>query len=672
MRNVAGRAFLRRVPRDGLAIAGVIGVVLLGARALPLTGEAAEWAPYLLLGVALPLGVIAQARVAAPRLAGAMAVIGALAALGYVGWSGHWLAVPAGAAQVLLAAAVTRRRPAAGELVVAVFAWAAVSTLTRSIGQEIGTLGELVAASRPAALALDAALATWLTISVTAGRRARADGGTFRHRAGLVASLCLVALESFRVDYLFDVMSTHHWGAFVTPAEAVRQGGWLLWDTPAMYGPGATLAIAAIPTDVWDAFFWLNVLACFVSATLLLASLRACMDGVLALALTLCAVLWLPGAHHGMGDGGVLLTPNAGPFRFVWCQALLFIAARKPLGTGMLLGTCLLWLVGCLWSFESAIYCSAAWLPAYLLLVWQRPARTRLAYLAVPPLLIAGAAAGTVAYYVRRLGHGPDWYGYVETAFGVTGGATALDIEPWGPVAVLVLVVWMTASTAVRTTATMRSPADSAPIWAALALGWAIASYFVGRSHPIAVTNLLPTLLLVLAVALREPAMDAAARMGCVVLFSAVLLIAVHDPSTWAPHGPITQRWALRVTPRRLTLNAAQLELMDQAGIRRGSAIAYLDANPLPAWPSDTTLTPDRIWVSTLPIGLMGQMGYERRSLYVERFVQRRRLEGWLIERTSWTPNPRWLSEPIARTHRAERTVTVAGWRATYYEFVGK
>jgi len=167
--------------------------------------------------------------------------------------------------------------------------------------------------------------------------------------------------------------------------------------------------------------------------------------------------------------------------------------------------------------------------------------------------------------------------------------------------------------------------------------------------------------------------MDAAARMGCAVLFAAVLLFAVHDPSAWAPHGPVPRRWALRVTPLRLTLNDSQLALMEQAGIRPGSAIAYYDASVLPAWPADTKpAPPDRVWLPTMPLGLVEQISADRRSLYVERFVQRQRRGGWLIKPVSWAQDPPWLMDPLARTHRAERTVTAAGRQATYYEFVAK
>jgi hypothetical protein len=73
-----------------------------------------------------------------------------------------------------------------------------------------------------------------------------------------------------------------------------------------------------------------------------------------------------------------------------------------------------------------------------------------------------------------------------------------------------------------------------------------------------------------------------------------------------------------------------------------------------------------------MPLGLVEQIRTDRRSLYVERFVQRQRRGGWLIKPVSWVQDPPWLTDPLARTHRAERTVTAAGQQATYYEFVAK
>src|SRR5262249_21237705 len=146
-----------------------------------------------------------------------------------------------------------------------------------------------------------------------------------------IVAFGVFGLESLRVDYLFDFWSFYHWGVFTGPADTVRQGGWLLWDVPATYGFLSTLAIAGVPTaSVWDGFFLLNSAACFAAMAVLFLFLRARLDPLAAAVVSLAAVVWLPGHTAG---GGVLATPNAGAFRFVWCQLLLGLAVigtRRP------------------------------------------------------------------------------------------------------------------------------------------------------------------------------------------------------------------------------------------------------------------------------------------------------------------------------------------------------
>jgi hypothetical protein len=444
-----------------------------------------------------------------------------------------------------------------------------------------------------------------------------------------------------------------------------------------MYGLASMLAIALMPAaSVWDGFFWLNALACTVSALLLFSLLRERVHAPLALLLTLAAVLWLPGFGAELPDGGgVLVTPSAGPFRFLWCQILLVMAARRPSRPAALIAGCLVWLVACLWSSESAVYASAAWLPAYALLTWEKDARLK--WWALPPLLAVSAMAVVFAYYSLRLGHGPDWYGFVETALGFRGGVQSLPIDPWGPAAALVLVLWASAAGALRAVATAARPADAAPVVAALLVLWATGSYFVGRSHSLLVTDLMPTLLFVGLVVLRGAPSSIVVRPVVVALCTAVLLLTVYEPSTWKTRGPLSRRWALHVDRHRPTLEPPLRALFAEAGIQPGAAIAFIDLNVMPAWSRGSRPpSADRLWLPVQPMAGLVAVGVERRMLYVERFVARTRTGGWLVQhedpaRLETLADTTWLAQALAKTHRPMRTVVHGAWRATYYGFAG-
>lgn len=669
--------------RDAFAMAGALALTIaLGHVLLPFAGESYEWAQHLLLGVAAPPAIWLLGRARAPRaLRWTLAGIGIAALLGYVAGAGRWIAFPLGAVQVALSALVVGERPRLGDLLAAGVAWGAFASLGRAGRPDLFAryLGQWQGA--PAAIK---AVAGSCIVASLALRRARRNERRTWSRLVTPVALALLALESLRVDDLFDFGSVHHWGVFVAPAEAVRQGGWLLWDVPATYGPLSTLTIAAMPTaSTWDGFFLLNAAACFVSTALLFTLLRQEMHAALALLLALCGALWLPGAQHGPFDTGVLITPNAGPFRFVWCQVLLVIAASRPRDARTWIAGCVLWLVGCLWSFESAVYCSFTWLPAYLLLVWSSAPAARWRWAALPPALAATALLLVEVYYRARLGHGPDWYAYVEASLGVRGGILALPIAPWGPVAVLLLLWWAAAAATSRVLAGASTPSALASACAALGFLWATSSYFVGRSHVIIVTDLLPSLLLA-ALVVRRELRACAARDGTAVetalatMFVAVLLLALQDPGGWIPKGPIGQRWGVAVDHRRPTLDPEQLALMRAIGVGPGSAIAFVDVNVMPAWPPEAgTSRPDRVWLPIQPLAELDPVSDERRALYVRRFVERAGTDGWLIGRAAMLPGfvqrgAPWLFETLARTYRAAQTVTVGPWQAMRYERIDR
>src|SRR5262249_39452246 len=178
-------------------------------------------------------------------------------------------------------------------------------------------------------------------------------------------------------------------------------------------------------------------------------------------------------------------------------------------------------------SSESATYCTAAWLPAFGVLLWRRarvhlgPAGRRvlwvLRWLCLPPILLSTAAAVVGIYYHTALGHGPDWGAFLEYALAFRSGFYALPIDPDG-------LVWLllAALAAFATLCVYALRRDVGPGVLGLAVGvwgafWASASYFVSRSHENNATNLSCTLGLGAALALwavgRRPACDASPRL---------------------------------------------------------------------------------------------------------------------------------------------------------------
>ena len=122
------------------------------------------------------------------------------------------------------------------------------------------------------------------------------------------------------------------------------------------------------------------------------------------------------------------------------------------------LGT-IAWLVGTLWSFESALYCAGIWLPAYCYIILERTilpicrnhtktVQSKAAlWLLLPSALLIVAIGAIIVFYRSQLGHPPDWFMFVEYSLAFRDGFGALPIDPAGGVWILVLVFSMLSTT---------------------------------------------------------------------------------------------------------------------------------------------------------------------------------------------------------------------------------
>ena len=374
------------------------------------------------------------------------------------------------------------------------------------------------------------------------------------------------------------------------------------------------------------------------------------MHFAVALAVVLACMLWLPGWD------GALVTPSAGPMRFVWCQLLLIVLwayerARRP--RLLTLGTAL-WVVGCLWSAESAVYCSMAWLPAYVWLAWRGEVRAWTA-----PGALAVVVGGIVAWYLLVLGHPPDPRAFTEyvVAFGRFYSAT---IGADGPVWILVLVLglcgtvlWFAAS----------------PLTLALTgATWALASYYVGNCNDVTVTNLLGVLVIVLAilgdVALRQPAehWSTVVRLGVGSLLAVALATDLLARRWLNPAALSASSYLAPVSHKRSWVDERLIALLRDAGMRDGDPVAFLfllDPGQGLDW---TPWLPFGSLVSLMPIYPSRQAEYVARRL-----ARAEPPVAWMVEQLRDGP-PSHLREAVAARYRAADVLERAEWRVTRFE----
>ena len=533
-------------------------------------------------------------------------------------------------------------------------------------------------------------------------------------RMGNLLAIAILGLASLRADSLGGTATMHplhepgmtafhHWGAIVGPAELVRRGGWLLWDVPSQYGFLSALAIAAMPLkSVWQSFYALNSILMFLSGCFVFTMYRSLRTGptnlVFSLAVALAAVFMVPGWPYPLRPTGPYVTPAVGAYRFIWCYALLAVLVweyrshprsgnhRRPLVLGSVT-----WLLGSLWSCESAAYCTAIWLPSYAVMLWRRAlvfdpegtrwgarARMMATWLSLPLTLLLSAWAAITAFYAARLGHGPDWRAFVDHA--LAAKFFSLPIDPYGNVLVQLLVFAALTTLAVTFARTSRTLGALALIGGAWGAFWATRSYFVGRSHEVNSVNLNPLLCIGVAVALflleREQTADRLApliKKALAPVFAVLLTmtfgIEPQLPRTWAA---MCRGYLHKIDNSLPQMDARLSALLDAAHVRYIDPVASDENSPLPARTmGDGRRHRRRVFVHknwAPPLVLLSPLPHERRAIYFLRFAERSQSGGWLVQNKHLEPYTKWYHSLLMDTHRMTESHDHGPWKLSRFE----
>lgn len=750
--------------REGVEPLWVCGLVLLQiglvSRLVPLHGSRLNLAQYFLLGTLLPVAVLAITTARAlPGPASHLVRSALLALAAYAAWIGLWFVQRQRGFLI----------PVLTVILAALFATLLAVRVLRSSGTVVltvryrpdGHTGEL-ARFLPVALVSLLAMAVswsaawrlgfWLasregyldssfnlivfalsTVLVTVNLALRPHSGDVTNPRlfsfANVAALALLGLMSLRVDTLGAPHSAstlhnhfmgdfafHHWGAIVGSAEMVRQGGWLLWDVPAQYGFLSTLCLAWLPvSSVWQSLYLLHATLLFLSAVFLFLVLRAAGSGarnfLFSLAVTLAATFLVPGGS--VNSTGPFIHPPLGAYRYFWCYALVGILAwdfvfrrARPPHRGLLIGGCVAWLIGCLWSAESCAYSSVIWLSGYTLLVWrrtrmilpgdfQRIARVRmsLAWVLLPVAMLLGAGAILWGFYVVRLGHGPDWRSFYDYLISFSGLLQpSLPLNPDGPVLTFLLVFSALATLCAYLFSRRKLGALGLALGSTAAL-WVASSYFVARgadSYALcAITHVAASIAVALLIMSKLPlgrSVTIPIKAAFVPILSLILTLGFgnrdHLPD-WIQ--PLRRGYVRRIENLLPVVPPSLQSLLDEAGVRLYDPIVYIQKDspgkgffdglgivPVRRGRDERGLNPPwtcQAWLPTTPLELFVPLPESRSRAYMARFVARTASGGWLLE-----PKPAsahvspWFFDELARTHTPVRSFENLEWRITWYQ----
>ena len=533
----------------------------------------------------------------------------------------------------------------------------------------------------------------WMLRALTAEHDATAPRWFDRAIDAVVLTILAAAiLRTNTIDgnWLFP----HHWSVYVAAADMVREGGTLLGNVASQYGFLNTLLLAAMPTDDrFTALYWLNSVLVWISGAIIYFTLKTWLVRwwwqLGAGLITVCCVAFLCGDAPALT--GPLPAPSIAAVRFIWVYLLLGYLVwwhrrgamdHGSIHTALWIGSSL-WLLGVLWSVESAIYVTATWFPAAAV-VAMRPAMEQLSRtarglallagigraLVIPSLLLMITLAGLTGYYRLILGHLPVWPQYWEYATAFSAGFGALPIEPGSGVWALLLLHVALLATLVGMEIDRRR-ASLALIWAAWGAFWAVSTYYISRSHGNNITNLSPVLLLVVGVMVH--AWGTGDRRGPAGLWiwltvptfvGATLWLVLTNSATlrrqWETYAvePHTARLLPPVPPALTEL----IKLCQQVQPGRYSVLGQNTGMFAKAATDDHA-----DWLPLRSLPLLIPLSPERRSFYLDAY-SRGRAGGWLLTPLDIdSPDLNWIFDYIKARFSPQVTLEHDGWRACYY-----
>ncbi|MEO8576947.1 MAG: hypothetical protein ABI556_09615 [Gemmatimonadales bacterium] len=512
-----------------------------------------------------------------------------------------------------------------------------------------------------------------------------------------VALIGLVAF-SFRTNPMVEF---YHWGFWTGPIEQLRQGGWLLRDTPSQYGFLSILIPTAFPGSSWQSFWFYQSLVYAIVAITMFIVLRRMKSGIgnllLSAGVVFTTLFFRPRAADLILPAQ--MTPSGGPVRFLWCFVMLvyllwaFDSQRgekaRPGRIGFPVTGHLIWLTSLAWSFESAIYCTAIWFPAFLAFLIQKAASEKASHMSkssiVRRFVISSAIPFVMALvlymivwiiYRLSIGIGPDMAGYIEYGLLYSRGFGALPIDTTGAVWYLLLVFFITSTVAaallVENWRDFRF-AVAAGIWGGV---WSLSSYFVSRSHPANLLSIIPVLLIALAilvVIVRDMPFrpwHSYARVALVPVFTIPFALTLGHPKLGENLGT-EQHSPSRFTDQVPLMDQELESLMRESGAEPTDPVVRIADGRLvlPAWRGENgkPIMSETSWLPK-PYEIIGTLSPERRQAYIDRDAAKP-ISGWLIQHQ--TDTVRWFGDhlkQIQTRHTPTRKFAKGQWSIWWME----
>jgi hypothetical protein len=451
---------------------------------------------------------------------------------------------------------------------------------------------------------------------------------------------------SARSDYFgIDRGIAYHWEYYVGPIRTLRDGGWLLWDTPSQYGFLSVLLPSLIPVNsALEAFYFFQAFILFACASFFYFAITTVCNlrKILATLLVISAFFFSDTSLVGPGS-----YPSSSGMRFVGCYALLcwasyiFIYQKESIQKYISKGT-YIWIFAVLWSAESAIYSSTIFLAPIALYIYigilsgNLNAKEYIRLIRKPAIAFILILSLISFFYWLKLGHLPDKKMFTLYGNAYASGFGAVSITTKSAIWFFVVLLALPLTGLFNLLSSdFKYDGRSALLIAAIGCIWSTSSYYLGRAVPNNIVALYPLLVFSILLVIRTSTTD---RMVTTLVCCPILVLALS--SIWMNSAAIPFPSHLSFSPRTISNDLWRPDtelgaLLNESHVEAESPVVYYGYQAMPPaifengiWKSrEHTWLPSPLQLLEYPISA------ETRALILKRYITRNGNGGWLIQR---------------------------------------
>lgn len=498
-----------------------------------------------------------------------------------------------------------------------------------------------------------------------------------------VFAIALFFLLCITTDRILNSDIQGHIDLFLSPIVALKQGAWLLWDQPSMYGFLWVVLVALIPTKntVIALVLFLGIINFSLSVLLYITyssyKQKSLINRIIAFFLVTASFLVRSFQNQDFSLTAIngnfteaysfwyWLTPTDIPqvsaIRTIWCCVLILIASRYYFDTKdnfkiVSVSGCVIWAVGCFWSAESAIFSTATWIPAYFFIIFIK---RQYKWFLLPGIVISAPIILLNFYYLFWLGHTPEWSALFEFSSGFSfGGIWGIPIPRSGSIwSVILLMIILVGISLACSWDKIKDPAIGACLACFGAL-WSSTSYYVGLSLNAKLHVLVHIYVLVAFILIKildqnkRTSLKIKHNVYFVFRFSLTVYITIilvcgldfdRTGLTTFFDSQLNRSYSIfDLRKYRTVIPSSMSVIINQANVQPKDNIMLANSfGNISMWQDQNGdyVTDQGVWLPTV-----SNLSDSRRQIYIERFVKRTCLGGWLI--TPQMLNNILLSQP--------------------------